>query len=416
MNTHLLDKPLSLQESLLALEGHDEFAIKQYDGLVCLDYIVCFPGTFDYTETEIRDRAYFLWEQAGRPESDGREFWLQAEQDCKRFAWIRRNCRGVTFDDRSGDVVSLPLHKFFNLNQTEETQFHVLRDRRATIYEKLDGSMIHFFKHPVRGELQAATCRSTQTPQAQESLLLAQKDAALEERIWASVENGWTPIFEFVAAHNQIVVQYPRRRLVYLISRNRTTGEYRFDDTFHDKAERFEFNFADIFSYLDREEFEGYVCHLDNGMLVKAKTPWYLERHRAVDALMRPAYKLYEIVFAGIMDDMLPTAPDRYKPVLTAIYEEAQRDLLHEKRRLESIFEECSQRLGVPPDLAARKEDRLLRKAFVEHLQKSYQGDFHPLMQMYSGRDPSANIKERLMEGYRVKYPNRLFADMEVDP
>src|SRR5690606_20426848 len=176
MNTHLLDKPLSLQESFLALEGHDEFAIKQYDGLVCLDYIVCFPGTFDYTETEIRDRAYFLWCQAGRPESDGREFWLQAEQDCKRFAWIRRNCRGVTFDDRSGDVVSLPLHKFFNLNQTEETQFHVLRDRRATIYEKLDGSMIHFFKHPVRGELQAATCRSTQTPQAQESLLLAQKD------------------------------------------------------------------------------------------------------------------------------------------------------------------------------------------------------------------------------------------------
>lgn len=65
MNTHLLDKPLSLQESFLALEGHDEFAIKQYDGLVCLDYIVCFPGTFDYTETEIRDRAYFLWEQVG---------------------------------------------------------------------------------------------------------------------------------------------------------------------------------------------------------------------------------------------------------------------------------------------------------------------------------------------------------------
>jgi len=29
----------------------------------------------------VRDRAYILWEEAGRPESDGVEFWLQAERE-----------------------------------------------------------------------------------------------------------------------------------------------------------------------------------------------------------------------------------------------------------------------------------------------------------------------------------------------
>ena len=29
---------------------------------------------------KIRERAYFLWEQAGRPISDGIEFWLKAER------------------------------------------------------------------------------------------------------------------------------------------------------------------------------------------------------------------------------------------------------------------------------------------------------------------------------------------------
>jgi hypothetical protein len=32
-------------------------------------------------EDEVRERAYVIWEEAGRPESDGVEFWLKAEQE-----------------------------------------------------------------------------------------------------------------------------------------------------------------------------------------------------------------------------------------------------------------------------------------------------------------------------------------------
>ena len=398
----------TLAEALEALKGHDEFAIKAYDGLVTLDYILCFPGSFDALEAEVLEHG---------PEK------------ATHHAWIRQNCRGMTFHEKSGEVVSLPLHKFFNVNQTEKTQFRHLTTCSARIYEKMDGSMIHFFVHPDRQELLASTCRSTQTPQAQEALALAKKNPLVLGKILAIIGEGWTPVFEFVAAHNQIVVQYPRPRLVYLISRHRKTGEYRFHEGFPDTATYFEFPFKDINSYLDRQEFEGYVCHLtftqdvpDIGAkegdktIVKSKTPWYLERHKAVDALMRPTYKLYQVVFDGIMDDLLPTAPDRFKPKLTSIYQEAQQDLLDEQRRVESLFDLALAAVapsGAP--LPGRKEDKVLRKEFVLHVQQRYKSDFHLLMALYLGNDPSPYIKERLMEGYKLKYPNRLFADLEEE-
>lgn len=31
------------------------------------------------SQDEIREKAYVLWEEAGRPDSDGIEFWLRAE-------------------------------------------------------------------------------------------------------------------------------------------------------------------------------------------------------------------------------------------------------------------------------------------------------------------------------------------------
>jgi T4 RnlA family RNA ligase len=396
-----------LSEALEAIAGHDEIAIKRHDGLTTLDYMLCFPGTFDASPEEIT---------------------LHGEIKARRYALVRQNCRGMKFDEATGLLVSLPLHKFFNIGQTERTQFRHLEGCKAKIYEKMDGSMIHFFVHPGHNELQASTRSSSQTSQAVEALALAKKNPLVLDRILAMISDGWTPIFEYVAAHNQIVVQYPRARLVYLISRNRTTGEYRFFDGMPDSASYFEFPFSEINNYLDRQEFEGYVCHLEftedvpavavkgQTEIVKAKTPWYLERHRAVDALMRPAYKLYQVVFDGIMDDLLPTAPDRFKPKLTSIYEEAQRDLLNEQRRVEQLFNKCL--AAVAPsgaELPGRKVDKVLRKAFVEYVQQHHKSEFHLAMSLYLGNDPSPYIKDRLMEGYKVKYPTRLFADMEEE-
>lgn len=456
----------TLFEALEALKGHDEFVEKRYDGLVVLDYVVVFPNSFNATEDEIRNRAFFLWEKAGSPSDLSDYFWLQAEKDVRYYAWLRRNFRGVTFSEKTGELLSLPLHKFFNVNQTVDSNFDLHKHRIATIYEKMDGSMIHFFMHP-DGHLLASTCRSAQTPQAKEALSFVQNNKEVESLILKEINDGWTPIFEFVAAHNQIVVQYPQPRLVYLISRNRTTGEYKFNELFPDKAKSFQFPFADVFSHLDKTEFEGYVCHLEDScgtILLKVKTPWYLERHRAVDALMRPAYKLYGVVFEGVMDDLIAMAADCYKPLLIKIYEEAQHDLLQKKLQVElqykSLLEKAksfvsqsandkflefkakvakmvtsgqkleaikmvrdftkigltdAKQLVETGDWVIKCDEEQHRRQekshFVDLVKKEHPENFSLIMTLYAGHEPDKEIQSRLMEIYRDKYPNKLYAN-----
>jgi hypothetical protein len=41
------------------------------------------------TEDQIRARAYELWEQAGKPDNRGLEFWHQAEKEMKEMESLR---------------------------------------------------------------------------------------------------------------------------------------------------------------------------------------------------------------------------------------------------------------------------------------------------------------------------------------
>ena len=197
---------------------------------------------------------------------------------------------------------------------------------KAIVYEKLDGSMIHFYIN--KDGLTASTCRSSQTIQAKEAMLIVRNNPRLEKEIIESIENGLTPVFEFVSPSNQIVVQYNQKRLVYLISRYRKTGSYIFEKKYFDKARVFDIPFASIFNHLNLQDFEGYICHFDHGEILKLKTPWYLERHRALNFFFnKPVYRLYEIALEGKMDDLIGSVADCYKNKLTLIYDEVQKEI-----------------------------------------------------------------------------------------
>ncbi|MFX5521569.1 hypothetical protein ABTD78_20125, partial [Acinetobacter baumannii] len=55
------------------------------------------------------------------------------------------------------------------------------------------------------------------------------------------------------------------------------------------------------------------MFHLEGGLWVKQKTPWYLTRHHTVDVLMKPMYFLCEIALEEKMDDFMQDVPDRYR-------------------------------------------------------------------------------------------------------
>lgn len=463
-----------LEEVKEAILGHTEFVSTVHNGRISFDYIVIIPSSFRVTEEEVRFRAYLLWEKAGCPVTDSDFFWEQAKRDVKRFIEIRRNCRGIVFDEKTGEIISLPLHKFFNVNQIEETQYHLISEQDAVIYEKLDGSMIHFFVH--NGVLEASTARSSTNSYSLEALSLANK-FGITNLILDTINQGFTPVFEFVAPKNQIVVRYEQPRLVYLVSRNRSTGEYLVEGKFPDKAKSYSFKFSDVFNNLNTTEFEGYVCHLANKMIVKVKTPWYMERHHAVDMLMRPAYKLYQLAFDGFMDDLIAFTTETFHSALQAIEDEAYRDLLNAKLRIEERFNELlpiyKKLKEVPEENFDKFSDlknqvkilkeqgkkldaiKLVRdftklglqesKNFVESgvfphgfiavddqenervkivrdrrlfynlVQEKYPEDLDLLMSFYGGVDIKNQVIEKLMEGYKLKYTDKLYAGFEID-
>ncbi len=353
---------ITLADALAALEGRKEFAVKRYAGLVVVNYLISLPDSFD---------------------------------------GIRKEFRGITFDEATGEVVSRPFHKFYNINQKEETQYHAIKDRRATVYEKVDGSMIHVFSHPVSRKLMTSTRMSAETPQAQAAYRFLQDKPDLLSVVYDNIDRGYTPIFELVGPDNQIVVQYPARRLVYLHSRHRKTGEYWFDERFPDKANRYDIPFGEIFDHLGKEEFEGYVSQLDDGMWVKAKGEWYMARHRVVDDLMKPAYKLYEKALNNEIDDVFANAADRYKPVLQAIGDEVATDFAALRGRL----------LAAHDDLTAKTATR---KDYVLAAKAGHQDLFSGLMAVYDKKEPLDFIRRRLMERYTVEKASKLFA--EIDP
>jgi len=95
----------NISDVLPAIQGRDEFVVAEKEGYTVINYNVMMADTFD----------------------------------CN----IRRELRGIIFDTATGDIIRRPFHKFFNVNEREETQDHVVdmsQDHR--ILEKLDGSMI----------------------------------------------------------------------------------------------------------------------------------------------------------------------------------------------------------------------------------------------------------------------------------
>jgi hypothetical protein len=86
------------------------------EGYIVFDYVVNVPGLFpDLTGDETIDRETKLV----------------------------RECRGLIFDEKTGQVIARGYHKFFNVNERSEVlDYKVDMSQPYVILEKLDGSML----------------------------------------------------------------------------------------------------------------------------------------------------------------------------------------------------------------------------------------------------------------------------------
>ena len=199
--------------------------------------------------------------------------------------------RGVTFVfNKDGSLYKrfLMLPKFFNVNQVEDTQIDLLKNKKIkNITIKEDGSLIAFMQLP-NGEVFAKTQAGFTNEQSVQAKLLFDKNDKIQSFVKDAFEAGMTPLFEYVAYDNRIVLKYQGRDLRLIGLRNNETGEFYSTanmsiDIWYGIGTVKTLSIDSIRALEGlmkiSEEMEGVVVEFEDGQLVKWKTAWYFNLH-----------------------------------------------------------------------------------------------------------------------------------------
>lgn len=228
------------------------------------------------------------------------------------FDALRRECRGITFD-KNGDILSRKYHKFFNVNEREETQIHRIDfSKPHYVLEKLDGSMITPLV--LNDRVFWATKRGV-TDYSDQVQGFVDSNKHYEKFAVDMFVSGVTPIFEWCSRQNRIVIDYPEDRLVLTGIRENYSGNYYSYLALVDFAEKYKIDYVKTvdlhFKHLldhtrGLEGKEGYVVRFEQGgHMVKIKSEWYTNIHSAKDELYFEKNIIRRIV-DGNMDDVKP--------------------------------------------------------------------------------------------------------------
>ena len=220
-----------------------------------------------------------------------------------------RECRGIKFDS-TGYLIGRPFHKFFNLNEKEETMFDNQDwTEPFTLFNKWDGSMIH--PALVRGELVFMT-RKGVTDVALQAMRECKYDA---DEMINLLENGYTPIYEFISPNNKIVIHYDEPRLVRLNLRHRETGEYKsgFAETDGPIGDHCNGSIEEILNSIKQaSDLEGTVIQFHKSKrFIKFKADDYCALHRVLDETAHEK-RVLALIMDDKLDDVIPLiAPTR---------------------------------------------------------------------------------------------------------
>lgn len=274
----------NIDDVLPHIEGFDEIIVAEREGYKVINYMVSMPKTFVMEGPD---------DHAGA---------------------IRRECRGLIFCDRTGRLLSRPFHKFFNVNEKEETQDHLIDlSKPHVIMEKMDGSMIRPLI--LNKQLYLATKMGVTDVAKQAQAILTQEQY---DWLYDVATSGMTPLLEFVAPDNKIVVKYVEAKLVLLGIRNNLTGSYYLPHispfevvkTYGDASGGAMKDF--IAAHRDTEGREGDIIRFADGHMLKIKNDWYVRIHKTLD-LVRTDRNVIDLMLNEDLDDRLPTldAEDR---------------------------------------------------------------------------------------------------------
>ena len=318
----------NISNVLPAIAGRDEFVVAVKEGYTVINYNVMMADTFPD-----------VCEHNGK--SNGLTDWYDYN------AAIRRECRGIIFDNESGDILRRSFHKFFNVNEREETQDHRIDlSRPHAILEKLDGSMIAPFI--VNGEMIWGT-KMGATDVAKPVHEFVKNNPHYEKFACDAINCGWTPIFEWCSRKQRIVLDYKEDQLILTAMRHIKGGGYlSFDDMESIYAipngipvvRRFDpqTDIKYLLEYVrDQEDLEGYVVRFTDGHMLKLKCLWYLRIHKAKEAILQDR-NIVELILEDKLDDIKAHLPAEDRDRLSLFEAEINFYMVAQARQIDSVL------------------------------------------------------------------------------
>ena len=250
------------------------------------------------------------------------EFW-------DRFDNFYRECRSIVINVVSDEIAILPFNKFFNINELDETNIDVVKERMLNaksieITDKLDGSMQcgRFYNNKI-------IMSGSKSLSVNDSWRLADGYKMLtknENYVQMLAENSdLTFIFEYLSYEDSHVVIYSEDDYgLHLIGvRNTITGELYSYQVMLDYAKKYNVKTTTLFvdKTLDEimeslddyksNEKEGFVLNIDNFM-VKIKYNDYVAMHKILSQISS-INLIIKAIGDGIFDDFISKIPTSYK-------------------------------------------------------------------------------------------------------
>ena len=332
----------NIEDVLPAIKDREEIVVAERPEFTVVNYLVAFTDSFPDPNTASSDEESVQWA-------------------------IRRECRGLKFNSSTGDILARPYHKFFNLNEKEETQHNAVDwNDPFVILDKMDGSMIH----PVitrDNKIHSCTRMGMTDVAEQADAFIASSSIDYLTFCRDMLECGMTPIFEWCSKKQRIVLLYREDRLVLTAIRYNYSGNYMHHTMLNRNAEeygipvvdKYDGTFDDIERYLedtkDNTEEEGNVFRFDSGAMLKCKNDWYVQIHRAKDQI-RFEKDVIRMFLEGSMDDVLPHVLAEDKERLTAYTEGLTKGIEDAVENIHGYIDDINERVKDVEEKFKRRE------------------------------------------------------------
>lgn len=295
-------------------------------------------------------------------------------------ATVLREARGLIFCSKTGELLSRPFHKFFNLGEREDAM-EIDLSKPHVIMEKLDGSMIR----PIRlasgirwGTKMGVTDVAMQ---AEEFVAKNPHYQKFADAVLCDPRYSYTPIFEWCSRQQRIVIDYPEDKLVLLAMRDNFTGEYMSRKGLVALGKMWNIPVVNVLDMTDpvpsqeelvemirgMSDMEGVVVQFANGHMVKIKADQYVALHRA-KSLLENERDVVGLVIDEKTDDLMPLLPAADRKRLDNFSTDVWTDIFSFTKKVQTFLNETADMSRKEFALAYEgKMDPLTRGAVFKH-------------------------------------------------